>query len=165
MLEAFLVELIEGDMPTTPPVSQLNAKEAIYTVAKANLGKHLTLDNSVANEFGCAECVMKLLSLAGILGIPSKGIEGTIELLSWLLASPQFTEVNTLQPGDIIISNSQVDATGTITIHGHTGIGGNFGILSNDSENGLLAEKFTLQTWQRYYKYTLGLSIRFFRAV
>ena len=63
---------------TTDPV--------LYTIAKACIGKHLTLDPTVPQEVGCAEAISYILWKAG-LPIPAKGIAGTAALEAWVVSS------------------------------------------------------------------------------
>lgn len=137
----------------------------IYEVAKGSLGRHLTLNNNVPPELGCAEAVSAVLIKSGITGIPPKGFEGTNDLYTFLQESPLFVDIANAEDGAIIVSPSKIGANGQITTHGHVGICAKYGILSNESDNGLFAEKFSYQSWNDYYVHTLGLPVYFFRAV
>lgn len=144
--------------------------EKIYNTAKANLGKHLTMNPAVSQEVGCAESVSKILSLAGIPAIPQAGIAGTAQLYQWLSTNPHFLRVEAPVQGAVIISPT---GYGNGTIEGHTGILGAFGIntpneygiLSNNSDNGLFQEKWNLLTWYEYYGQKGGLPIAIFKAL
>lgn len=132
----------------------------IYTLAKNSLGKHITLDSDIPNEVGCAEAISYILNLAGIAGIPQQGFAGTFDLYTWLKNNPDFTLQTAPSAGAIIIS-----PTGTSTLnspHGHVGICGEFGILSNDSNTGLFLEVWTVEKWQEYYAGVLGFPIYYF---
>lgn len=148
----------------------MTAKEnEIYSQAKLNLGIHLTLDNAVAAEVGCAETVSKILSLAGI-PVPSEGIAGTASLYEWLLTNPAFEKITNPEQGAIIISPTGM---GNGSIEGHTGIIGGFGVqfpndwgvCSNDSATGKFLETWSLTRWQAYYEQSGGLPIYLFRAL
>lgn len=136
---------------------------SLYCLAKSLLGKHLTLDNSVSPDVGCAEAVSKILSLEGI-DVPAGGIPGTISLYEWMKSSPLFEEVMQPMEGVIIISPTVGSK------HGHVGLLGalnvmynnDWGIMSNDSDTGLLREKWSLTAWEQYYAQYLGLSIFYF---
>lgn len=142
----------------------------IYNEAKACLGKHITLNPAVSSEVGCAESVSKILSLAGIPAIPQAGIAGTAQLYQWLSNNPHFLRVEAPVQGAVIISPTGL---GNGTIEGHTGILGAFGvntpneygILSNNSDNGLFQEKWNLLTWYEYYGQKGGLPIAIFKAI
>lgn len=131
----------------------------LYTIAKNNLGNHLTLDPSVPAEVGCAEAVSFCLKSAGVV-LPAEGIPGTATLYAFLSASSAFSEVSVWNEGDIIISAT---GSGNGLIPGHTGIMGGSGIMSNDSNSGLFLELWTLAKWQTYYAQYGGMAIHFFR--
>lgn len=142
----------------------------IYNEAKGCLGKHITLNQNVPNEVGCAEAVSFVLKNAGISGIPAAGYAGTADLYRWLLANPQFHLIEQPEQGAIIISPT---GFGNGTIQGHTGILGGYGlqftneygILSNNSDNGLFEEKWNLLTWWEHYGLKGHLPVAIFRAV
>lgn len=144
-------------------------ENTIYTQAKLHLGEHLTLNNAVPAEEGCAEAVSKILSLAGIV-VPSEGIPGTATLYEWLVASPKFEKITNAEQGAIIISPT---GFGNNSVEGHTGIIGAFnlmykndwGICSNDSASGNFLETWSLQRWEAYYGTCGQLPIYFFRAL
>lgn len=137
----------------------------IYSEAKSCLDTHITLNDIVPAELGCAEAVSYVLAKSGAnLNIPAGGFEGTSSLYSWLRDSGLFTEVETPLPGDIVIS-----PTGTSTKnspHGHVGIVALFGngILSNSSSTGLFMEHYTIQSWSYYFTSLLGFPVYYFRA-
>lgn len=131
----------------------------IYEIAKSCLGKHITLNENVPPELGCAEAISYILKQAGYT-LPEGGFAGTYDLYKWLLAN--FNQRDIPIVGDIIIS-----PTGTSSKqakHGHVGCLGKYGILSNHSDTGLFLEVFTLQKWQDYYGDLLGFPVYFFRA-
>lgn len=142
----------------------------IYNVAKLSLGEHLTLNPNVPADVGCAEAVSFVLKNAGITGMPAEGYAGTADLYRWLLANPQFKLIEQPEQGAIIVSPT---GYGNGTIEGHTGILGAFGvntpneygILSNNSDNGLFQEKWNLLTWYEYYGQKGGLPLAMFKAL
>jgi hypothetical protein len=68
------------------------------------LGKHITLNNNVPNEIGCAEAVSYVLEHAGIANLPTAGYAGTADLYRSLLANPQFMLIEQPEQGAIIVS-------------------------------------------------------------
>jgi hypothetical protein len=135
---------------------------AIYNEAAACLDKHVTIDPTVSPDLGCAEAVSYVLKNAGY-NLPVTGIPGTAALWEWIKESRQFAETTTPVPGDIVIS-----PTGTSTInspHGHVGIQAKYGILSNDSDTGLFAEKYTNITWGNYFHTIEGFPVLYYHAV
>lgn len=115
-------------------------------------------------EYGCAISV-NMLSLR-TFGTQIGGGTSTYNLLQDLIISPLYQEVTELesQAGDVII-----DATGTSTIpnspipNGHVGIIGYYGIMSNNSSNGLWQENYTHLTWKQRYEKEGGYPTRYFR--
>lgn len=118
----------------------------IYDVAKASLGQHITLDNTVDPEVGCAESVSYVLKKAGVAGIPQRGFAGTYDLWQWLKTNRQFTETVNPEVGGIVISPTGTSVQGA-SQHGHVGIILIHGIGSNDSNTGQFNENYTYQSW------------------
>jgi hypothetical protein len=145
--------------PQSVPTPVVSAPARIDSVATAHLGRHLTLDPSVPKELGCAEAVSYILRQAG-LAIPNGGFQGTAPLYVWLKA--HFDEVKTAQPGDIIICVTGQSAKNSP--HGHVGEVGVTKIRSNDSNTGLWAENYTLESWKQYFGKTLGFPVHIFRV-
>lgn len=159
------------DAPNVQP-AQLTMAQKIYGVAKAAVinGEHLTLNNNVPAEVGCAEAVSTVLLKSGITGVPVTGFAGTAVLYNWLRTNPQFTQITTPEPGCVLISPT---GQGNGKIPGHTGIVGSFGVAyasdwgvcSNDSNSGLFLELWSIQKWITYYAQYGGLPMYYFRAV
>ena len=147
------------DMPSidnTTEIPLMTELQKIYSIAKESIGTHMTLDESVPISVGCAEAVSKVLWEAG-LPIPAKGIPGTFDLLKWL--ETNLKEVDTYTVGAVIISAT---GTGNGRIRGHTGICAQYGILSNESQTGLLREQWDIASWTDYYGRYGGFPIRYF---
>lgn len=143
--------------------------EQIYKVAAANLGRHLTLNDAVPAEVGCAEAVSWVLAKAGISdGV--KGIAGTAALDAWLTSSPLFTKIVMPEDGAILVSAT---GAGNGSVEGHTGVFGRYdveyvgdwGILSNESATGRFMERWSWARWQAYYKNAGGLPCNIYRAI
>jgi hypothetical protein len=163
MITALQKLLTLKSVATVPVVGN----QALYTIAKNNIGNHLTLDDNVPPEIGCAECWSKIYSLSGGK-LPVKGIAGTSELTAWFTASPLFEQITTPEVGATIISAT---GTGNGTVRGHVGILGiygkmypnDFGILSNNSTTGTLGEAWSFKDWNNHYTIGGGLQTKFFR--
>lgn len=147
---------------------QMTANEAkLFSQAKLNVGNHLTLNNAVPAEVGCAEAVSKLLSLIGISD-GSTGIAGTASLYEWLLTNPAFEKIDHPEQGAIIVSPTGM---GNGSIPGHTGVIGEFGgkypidwtIYSNESASGFLKDQWCYERWLSYYQTSGGLPVYLFR--
>lgn len=141
----------------------------LYTVAKNALGTKQTLDPSVPSDVGCSEAISAMLKTAGIV-VPQAGIAGTAQLYTWLKNNARFSQIAAPQAGDIIISPTT--SLGKID-HGHVGIMAmynvqyinDYGIISNDSDTGLVREKWCLKDWIAYYQIYGGLDVAYFRLV
>lgn len=147
---------IQANLPT------INSQK-VYDQAKACLGISLVPVGD-DRELGCAISVTVLLKEK--VGMDIQEVLSTNELLGNLIKSPYFQEVANPLAGDIVIS-----ATGTSTLpntpitHGHVGIVGLHGIMSNNSYTGLWSEFYTLETWKERYSVQGGYPIRYFRAL
>lgn len=138
----------------------------LYTLAKAALGTHITLDPTVPAEVGCAEATSYLLWKLG-LSIPAKGIAGTAALEAWVIASGLFTKRTAPGAGFLIFSST---GTGNGSVEGHTGVMAKFnlqfpndwGILSNNSNNGLYMEVWSLAAWVANYVTKGGLELNYY---
>lgn len=131
----------------------------LYDIAYSLIGKHLTLDESVPKEFGCAQAMSYVLKQAGY-NIPDKGISSTNELNKWL--AQNCTEVTEPQKGDIIIS---VSFTGLPNARGHVGIVGEKAIMSNASDTGEWQPWWSLKAWLDFYKVQKKLATKYYRVV
>lgn len=142
----------------------------VYNEAKACLGLHITLNNNVPADVGCAEAVSFVLTKSGITGIPAAGFAGTADLYRWLLANPHFKLIEQPEQGAVIVSPT---GFGNGTVEGHTGIiaafglqyPNEFGILSNNSDNGLFQEKWNLLTWWENFGEKGHLPVAIFRVL
>lgn len=168
-IKAELALLSEELRVALNPHTMTATESTIYTKAKLNLGVHLTLNNAVPAEEGCAEAVSKILSLAGISDGPS-GIAGTATLYDWLVASPHFEKIDNPEQGAIIISPTGM---GNGSVEGHTGIIGAFGVMfpndwgicSNDSASGKFLETWSWERWNAMYGTVGNLPVYLFRAL
>lgn len=164
-LLAQLAVLVAKLKAQTPPVATVST--SLYETAKSLLGKHLTLDESIGKELGCAEAMSCVLKRAGVQGIPPKGFPGTIGLNQFLRESSSFEELASPEAGAILVSVTQGDN------HGHTGVFGklglqypnDYGILSNNSDTGLLSEHWSWAKWYAYYIVEKKLETNIYRLV
>ena len=141
----------------------------IYNALLSYFETHCTLDATVLPEVGCAEAASFILQKAGI-DVPTAGIASTAKLYQWLKSNPRFTRIYAPEPGAIIISPT---GYGNGSVAGHVGFlgckghvyPGDWGIVSNDSQTGLLLELWNLTSWQKYYGSVGGLPVAYFRAL
>lgn len=131
----------------------------IYQTAKALLDQTESGNNPID---GCAETVNNIFIKA--LGVVVGGGYSTALMFVALHNACRFQPItlgNQL-PGDIIISPT--GSGNGVMPNGHVGIVGEFGILSNNSENGLLQEVWTVPNWQKVYGGIGGFPVLFFRV-
>lgn len=168
-MRILLAQLQEELRVALNPHTMTATENEIYVKAKVSLNSHMTLNNAVPAEVGCAEAVSAVLSLAGV-SVPAEGIAGTASLYEWLVTNPHFEKIDEFEQGAIIVSPT---GFGNGTIEGHTGIVGGFGvqfpndwgICSNDSASGKFLETWSGQRWESYYQKAGGLPIYLFRAI
>lgn len=147
-------EPVAPEQPIEPTPS-----ERIYEAAKKLLGKHLTLNNAVPKELGCAEAVSYVLKEAGYT-VPKKGIEGVNALISYMVQNG-FVEVEKPEVGCIITSHR---ASLSDVNYAHTGVCMRYGIASNDSQSGHFAENYSYSGWLNYFNAHESIT-RYWKAV
>lgn len=119
---------------------------SLYLIAKENLGKHLTLNNAVSEEVGCAEAVSWVLLNAGY-DIPTGGIANVNGMIAWMLANG-FKEIDAPQVGAVITAHSPDINNPNFA---HIGVCGKSWIMSNTSSNGLFQANYSYQGWQNHF--------------
>lgn len=142
-----------------PPVDQTVRRMELYNLAKSCLGRDIA---KTQNELGCAEAISFLFVRLEVAGF-AKPVLSTNQLYHFLLTSLAFVEVEYGLPGDIVISPSGYSTKGYA--HGHVGICGFHGIMSNNSMTGLWDQYYTDISWHQYYHDKLGFPIAYFRRL
>jgi hypothetical protein len=135
------------------PLLPTNSQK-LYDLSYSLIGHHLSLNDAIPASFGCAQAVSYVLKEFGA-PIPSKGIDGTVDLSKWL--KDNCTSVSKPDLGDIIISVTQGDN------HGHVGIVGKNAIMSNDSQTGLWQPFWSLPAWITFYQGQKKLVTQFYK--
>lgn len=163
-LKAQIAALQAKPMPPTPIQTKVN------NLLLSFLGKRCTLNPQIPPEVSCAEAVSFLLKQLGIDTGPT-GIPGTASLLAWVLANPAtLQEVSAPEESALLISAT---GTGNGAVEGHTGFFGGFarqypndwGIVSNNSQTGLLGEQWSWAQWRKNYTVLGGIPPRIFRLL
>lgn len=146
--------------PQTPdnpiPSAIITPAQILYRKAVEWLGQDASPDDEAPDELACAETVNAIHKGAFGEFINVQGKLSTIYLALALAARADFLQVFDPLPGDIVVSPTKG------RIHGHTGIVGKFGIMSNDSKTGRFERNYTLDSWKRSFG-NRGLETRFFR--
>lgn len=131
-----LIDLSEPPMPSTTPANMPPATAAapstsptskaqqVYETAVSALGKHLTLNDAVNPETGCAEAVSWILRNCDYT-LPPGGIPTVLGLIAWM-KEQGFEETDVATPGCIITASGNPE-------HAHIGIIMKYGVASNDS--------------------------------
>jgi len=113
-------------------------------------------------ELGCALAVNEVHKKA--FGECIGGWSSTFLLYTVLLENKNFKEVNYPLPGDIIISPTGY-GSGSIK-HGHVGIVDFDGkIMSNNSSTGLWGDKWSVNSWNKYYNGEGGFPVKYYRKL
>lgn len=154
---------LASPISTIPSNGQTTSSLGLYNTAKSCMDTSM-VSHGVPIEFGCASSVNMVHRKA--FGVEIGGGASTALLYSALEASSFFEKVIEPKAGDIIISPTGYSSLPFETNpvpNGHVGIVGNFGIMSNNSYNGLWQEKYTLDTWNARYATSGGYPVLFFR--
>lgn len=165
----------ELDSEVEPIHSSLTSRQVkIKGVLLKYMDKRCTLNPQVPPDVGCMEAVSFLWKELGI-DTGSQGIAGTAAGLDFVLAHPAiFEEIFAPEPYAYIDSAT---GTGNGSVEGHTGHFGelgamypnDWGIVSNDSQTGLLREQWSWETlpnsWTQWYTQKGGIKPRIFRII
>ncbi len=132
----------------------------LYETCIKCLGTDVTPNDTVSDEVACAETVNAVYKKA--FGKDIGGGASTTLLYKALLNDSTFEKITAYLPGDIIISPTGY-GNGSLA-HGHTGyMGENGKIMSNNSNNGLFIQNYTIGGWNSRYKVLGGYPEYFFR--
>ena len=160
-LNSILAILIQ--LKKTLMQEQTESRKKIYAKAKELLGTDVTPEDNVSDIYACVETVWTIVKEATGHSIGGSILVGTPKLYECLIKDELFKEVTEPLAGDIILS---VTGTGNGKLsNGHAGIIAFYGILSNNSDNGLLQEKLSLQSWKAVYEDFAGFKTHFFRMI
>lgn len=128
----------------------------VYEAAKAAL--NTSLSGNIPT-LGCALSVNNLFVKA--LGRAIGGGESTQAMYPFLQDKTRFYKVEVPLPGDVAICPT---GTGTLE-HGHVWIMAYEGMLSNNSDNGLWQEKWTISPAIKHYCVDGGIAMEFYRPL
>ncbi|MCR2833467.1 hypothetical protein [Parerythrobacter lacustris] len=123
-------EVVASEPKPIPP----SPREVLYQVAFTSLGRRMGLDTNIPKEVNCANAITHVMTLAGVKGLPGKGIPGTSTLYDWLRKSVEFEKAAAPQFGDIIIYPTGM-GNGEVR-NGHVFIAGKHQLMSNNSATG-----------------------------
>lgn len=147
----------------TPMPIQTAQGTKIYETAKGLLGVDASPNDEAPDALACAETVNAIVKKA--LGAPVGGGASTFAMWQCLRQfTARWEQVLEPLPGDIVISPTGASPNARLQ-HGHVGIVAKYGILSNNSENGLLSENWDMRTWKAYYSEFGGLPTLYYRCI
>lgn len=130
-----------------------------YRIAKENLGRDIS---PTQNDLGCVESLETIHKLAFGDYIGGKtALLSTIKLKEALMERKDFVRVLNYELGAIVLCVTGEDAIWSGK-RGHTGICGQYQIMSNNSATSLWDTKYTKKSWEEYYK---GFPIYYFKKV
>ncbi|MES2060221.1 MAG: hypothetical protein V4438_04290 [Patescibacteria group bacterium] len=150
---------------TCAPINlQTSNSIKLYEAAAAafNAGRSLVPPN-YSKMLGCAISINTLYRET--FGHEIGGEASTYQFWQAIKNSNDFIQVQIPLPGDIIISPTGTQPSQSPLRNGHVGVVAKFGILSNNSANGLFQEHYTLGSWADRYVKLGGFPIFYFRAV
>ena len=161
--ESFIPASVPPVQAPKQPVTVSKA-QTLYSLAKEALGSHLTLNQNVPEEEGCAEAVSVLLERCGY-PIPQEGIPSVNGLIDFMLAQG-FQEVKEGTPGCVITAHNPDPSVPTAA---HVGIVMEYGVASNDSRPAFLGKFWEnyldgTKHWEAYFTAN-GSVTRFFLPV
>jgi len=153
-------------MPEETPIETTTPALELYATAKASLGVDASPRDVASDEYACMESVDEIYKKTFGVYI-NKSVNrvtvSTAEGYKTMLIGSRFQKVQNPEPGCIIVSPTGY-GNGSID-HGHIGIVGKFGIMSNSSETGKWSENYTLTSWNNYFKKQGGFPVLFFKPV
>lgn len=174
MIERFikgLAKLLHWNMPSDDNIITIKLEPMdtehqsnsyiLYETAKNCLEHDMVNDPKIDPMFGCAQAVSEVFYKA--FNEPLGGGASTKAVYEHLRNDSRFKQVQEPTGGDIIVSPTGYSDRGAP--HGHVGIMGFHGVMSNNSMNGLWEEKYTLETWKNYYETRLGFPTYYFRML
>lgn len=132
----------------------LSNSESLHTLAKSSVGKDVSPLDQAPDELGCAESVSNLIKMIE-RDFPIH--VSTARLFEE--CSRRYKRTLEIKPGYILISPT---GYGNGKVIGHTGIIGESVIYSNNSNTGLWDDKWTIDTWVKYYRGKGGLPLYVF---
>lgn len=153
------------DLPQEPslPIDKptMTNQEKLYQVAKESLGKDMSPQDLAPDSLACMESVNGVyLAAFGEELLPMSARLSTEAGYQAMVQDSRLEKTATPTPGCIVISPTGYSSKGSQ--HGHTGIWGNFDVMSNDSNSGRWTDNYTHDAWYKVFHDTLGFPVFFF---
>lgn len=150
-------------IPTNPKTTMTN-REKLYQTALASLHKDMSPLDKAPNTLACMESVdgVYLTCFGEHLLSPATRLSTELGYQAMII-DRRLEKVTSPLPGDIVICPTGYSSIGSQ--HGHTGIWGNFDVMSNDSNTGLWTDNYTQTAWDTVFHKTLGFPVYYFRVI
>lgn len=149
--------------PPMPPVTKTN-REKLYDTAKASLGRDMSPLDIAPDRLACMESLDGVyFSAFGEHLLSQENRLSTEKGYQAMVQDKRLQKVSTPLPGDIVIDPTGYSKKGSL--HGHTGIWGNYDVMSNDSNTGLWTDNYTHDAWHNVFEKTLGFPTFYFRVL
>lgn len=150
--------------PLPPIQTPMTKAEILYKIALSSLHKDMSPEDHAPDSLACMESVdgVWLAAFGEHLLPPGKRLSTELGYRA-LLVDPRVQLLVVPEVGCIVISPSGYSNIGTS--HGHTGIWGNFDVMSNDSNTGLWTDNYSHAAWYQVFQKTLGFPVYFFKPV
>lgn len=146
------------------PVNEGNNRLILFSAAVKALGTDASPNDVAPDEYGCAETVWDVLSMAFPFNVGFAFTVSTNQMYKRLSNSPLYIRVDQPLEGDIVISPTGY-GNGKLP-NGHVGIKGEDNkIMSNNSSNGMFEENYTMAGWKARYVTKGGYPMAYFRRV
>ena len=133
----------------------------LYEEALKSLGKDISPNDKAPDRLACVESVEEVHKNA--FGEYIGGGLSTIREKTALDNSIKFIRVTKPLKGDIILSVTG-EGNGKVS-NGHIGIIGDKTVMSNNSNNGLFEEVYTIQSWKDRWETLGGYPVYYYRKL
>lgn len=152
--------IYKDDKPMPPLPIRSNAGK-LYDTAFACIGRDMSPLDIAPDALACVESLNGVFTLA--FGTPiKKGLLSTMELYKTLKEDFRFEQIDKPQLGCITVAPTGLSTKHSL--HGHTGIWGNYDVMSNDSDTGKWKANYTHEAWENVFHVELGFPIYYFKV-
>lgn len=135
----------------------------LYETAKASLGKDMSPENKAPNSLACMESMdgVYLAAFGEHLLDPDERLSTQLGYQA-MLKDGRLEPISAPEGGCIVICPTGYSSIGTS--HGHTGVWGEYDVMSNDSNTGLWSDNYTHDAWYNLFQKTLGFPVFYFKV-
>lgn len=159
-----LVQNVPASPSDPVKIETMTKAQILYNTAKASLGRDMSPLDKAPDSLACMESVDGVWLVAfgeHLLPLPAR--LSTEAGYQAMLQDSRLQKVETPTPGCIVISPTGYSSKGSQ--HGHTGIWGQYDVMSNDSNSGHFLDNYTHLAWYNVFNKSLGFPVYFFLPV